>query len=100
MSAASSKIYEIRLSITGSDVNSTDELVLLLSGSGDALFQVTTVTNSVVDWQAGQQFSGSTLIDEYNTALPSSGEEVFAARLQNQDGSCAGQLSGIVLFES
>lgn len=99
MAVLSSKIYEIQLNVTGSDVNPTDELVLLLSGSGDASFvQITDITGSVSSWQAGRELSGSVLISEYNTAVASSGQDVFAARLQNTDGVCTGQLSGIVFF--
>jgi hypothetical protein len=104
MAVDSNKIYQIQLTTTGSDVEPTDQLVLLLSGSGTVNFLTSSISDSVTNWQAGQELSGSVLISEYNTALfdfgvsEPEGSTVFAARLRNEDGACDGELSGIVVF--
>jgi hypothetical protein len=66
MAVVSSKIYEIELTTTGSDVNPTDILVLQLSGSANANFINTSISDTVVNWQEGQEISGSDMLSQYN----------------------------------
>ncbi len=68
MAVDSNKIYEIKLTTTGSSVEPTDTLILQLSGSANANFTNTSISESTVDWQQGQEISGSTMLSEYNLA--------------------------------
>lgn len=92
MAIDSLKVYEITLNSTGSNVEPANTLTLQLSGSLSATFISTGIADSVLNWQAGKQLSGSTLISEYGNP------NVFAARLVNSNGVCSGEISNQFLF--
>ncbi len=99
MAVDPNKIYELKLIITGSDVDSNDILEVQLSGSFSSSFFDTTLSGSVTSWQTGQEISGSTLISEYETATAGSGLTVTAVRFKNFDGVCTGEVSDPFLFD-